>query len=840
MIPYDRYHEYHTPYTEQEEQTIEEAKRRKEELEENILSDPARYMKRDGKYYDLDVPEGQPVRVWLDPVVEAHMNIALARANEQLEGIPYMPDGEESALRFPGIDPVGKGSIVEMQYAERIAQVKAAAQLRPPELRDYVNRLVSMETDESIQHNKPRLDAMCVWAIYENNRLLPRASKLCQDREGSRILYEQLCALKLNRDVLEYERYVEGLEYAVGLKSGPIPDDIKAYYEAANIPLDEKLIAKNRELDRSMTKLDVSFQNFDNSILHYAVTQPENWGRKPEELLEAGIDFAAEIESRIPPYARTTADRVLTPLFAAAEENETGDLPISRGDYIIVDGMTVRERMMEEYREQNGENMDNFDAYYAENVRQKANEYVSAALMADKRVEAFVPDKAGRIADEPMQITKSGYEPSPLRKVTLNAWERFFAKRGFFKEKAAKAAEYERAEAARNRVHQRAMNNALEMGAKSRFLREQFFGEWSRETGRRRPVFSDPEKMKNFSYTFNRNMDTNFAALYMVSQGYKIDDIFDPTKLLKEKQTLGRLTMERIEACDISWIHGTLYQGFINMADQIDEFVHDNNLHIEDERELFRTKNAPMFVATQAAFDATQQLLSRPQGVEHYHDSPAFHAFRNAGAGLLKDELLGLDEAQQIEVKTNAAEKVLDRVMGTAQYFSYATKSLKGRINLIEEKDTMSLLGSTLGSVMAFEDSRRCYGQALWGDKSRAPATSLAPTKQGETFTTCFKQDDMNLRTMMTANLTVEEDSMRALADDITENPAKMRELGTDLSNGTAQKRMVFNASNDVLRKVLQTSQRVQNAVRINPKEAPALENQQPQRNAPAPNARVR
>lgn len=125
MIPYDRYHEYHVPYNEREEQTIEEAKRRREEFEENILTDPARYMKRDGKYYDLDVPDGEPVKVWLDPVVEAHMNIALARAEEQLEGIPYMPDGEESALRFPGIDPVGKGSVVEMQYAERIEQVKA-------------------------------------------------------------------------------------------------------------------------------------------------------------------------------------------------------------------------------------------------------------------------------------------------------------------------------------------------------------------------------------------------------------------------------------------------------------------------------------------------------------------------------------------------------------------------------------------------------------------------------------------------------------------------------------------------------------------------------------------
>ncbi|GFI64929.1 hypothetical protein IMSAG185_00522 [Lachnospiraceae bacterium] len=61
--------------------------------------------------------------------------------------------------------------------------------------------------------------------------------------------------------------------------------------------------------------------------------------------------------------------------------------------------------------------------------------------------------QTGKIPKEPVQITKTGYKPSPVKKVTLNAWERHFSKHGFYQEKAAKAVEYEKISQARERVH---------------------------------------------------------------------------------------------------------------------------------------------------------------------------------------------------------------------------------------------------------------------------------------------------------------------------------------------------------------------------------------------------
>ena len=117
--------------------------------------------------------------------------------------------------------------------------------------------------------------------------------------------------------------------------------------------------------------------------------------------------------------------------------------------------------------------------------RQQANEIVAAGLMAGKRVEAFLPDERGRIPKEPIQITKSGYEPSPLKKVTLNAWERHFSKHGYFKEKAAKAAEYQKFIEARERVrlkNQSVLGSDMQSST-SRNIKEMFFRKWVEDNG---------------------------------------------------------------------------------------------------------------------------------------------------------------------------------------------------------------------------------------------------------------------------------------------------------------------------------------------------------------------
>ena len=63
----------------------------------------------------------------------------------------------------------------------------------------------------------------------------------------------------------------------------------------------------------------------------------------------------------------------------------------------------------------------------------------------------------------------------PLKKVTLNAWERYFAKHGHYKAKAAKAAEYQRVMEGREQMRSNCLSGTLAAHAISRNQTENLF-----------------------------------------------------------------------------------------------------------------------------------------------------------------------------------------------------------------------------------------------------------------------------------------------------------------------------------------------------------------------------
>ncbi|MBR7146382.1 MAG: hypothetical protein IKD11_01510, partial [Oscillospiraceae bacterium] len=157
-------------------------------------------------------------------------------------------------------------------------------------------------------------------------------------------------------------------------------------------------------------------------------------------------------------YMRGTVDRMLSPLFEAAERNTRG--AVNRGDLIIIDGRTVREIMEERYRELQLPEGD-FETYYQKNMKNAAKDLVGAALASDKRVEMYLPSKGmGIIPAEPTTVSRTGFKPDPVKQPeAFGAIKKFFMKFGFFKEEAemarAQQEEYERTMQARERVKER-------------------------------------------------------------------------------------------------------------------------------------------------------------------------------------------------------------------------------------------------------------------------------------------------------------------------------------------------------------------------------------------------
>lgn len=370
MALYDLYSEYHDPHLTPAEQQL------------------------------LDSATG---RDGVPPSSAAHIAIAMARAEAQFQGYPPMPEDSDTSLRFPGVDPVGKYSVIDMKFAQRHSRVDACLQLRPPEVQKFVRTLRA-----SVSH-QPELRRVFddMEASARRHRTLTRASKLCLDREGSRILHRQARSLEAGEAVVRYDMLLQGLEYASGAKEGPLPADVADFYDnQLRSPIPRQILEQARELVPPK-KLTVDFPNFEHRLLQAQFSSPDNWGRPP-----AGLDPSAlDQDALLLPYAAAAAERTLSALLPVREEKGP-----DRAELIRVDGVPLRNLLD---REGIGDPS-------PRQLRELSAQHVSAALMAGRQVDLRL--SGGR---EAIPVVKTGYQPPAGQKAIQGAWERCCAKQGF-------------------------------------------------------------------------------------------------------------------------------------------------------------------------------------------------------------------------------------------------------------------------------------------------------------------------------------------------------------------------------------------------------------------------
>ena len=582
---FEQYAPYRPAITADEQEMLDEGRINQEEL----LADPTvKYWKRGW----IDA-EG---RLAPYPLQQNQMQIALDRADAQLRrwgaDPTLFPVDLETTVRFPGVDPKGKACEVDMAFAQRRARLEAALSSRPPEVRAYVERqlkdLTQLGTPMRETWDKMKIDCYDI-------RMTTLAARMAVTEETSQWLLEDAQARKGSSNITKTGSVLNVLEYLSGLTDrGPTQQE-RALMAELKAPVTPEVENHRSDSLTAPKHIAVEFENFDHQVQQKFFCDPRNWGKGPRHMPEdiVNLDAALGAVSR---YSKATADRAISPLFEAMENKTRG--VINRGDLITVDGKTIREKMCEDYVAA-GKNLREFDAFYKQNVREATSSYVSAALMAGKRVEAFVPDSQGRIPDEPTQITKAGYEPSPLKKVTLNAWQRHFAKYGYYKEKVAQADEYRRVMEARQRVKSTNLSAQLEMdGGIYPHVKEQFFGDWVRENGPLPTTVPD-----GFSVT--RSGLTTFAICRLAAQGYSIEAIHDPAQLQAEKQAAGKEVLEHLMAGDKKWAGETLFRGQERLLADVDRLT--ANMDFSDDRQILNSANRPLFFGAYALFDAGQE-----------------------------------------------------------------------------------------------------------------------------------------------------------------------------------------------------------------------------------------
>lgn len=527
-------------------------------------------------------------------VQKKETEIAFSRAVKYLEewrdkGKVY-PDIPDAAEQFPGIDPKGCYTEIDLSCKSRMQKLLGACQSRPAPIREL--------TEAS-------LDNMEKWMMYgmmesycKNIQDYRMAQKMSPSlvAAAENVSREERHRIMLGSFLSGIENVLDGLEYINGL-SDRKPDLQEVMQIGGRNEKQLAEILESRNLPATAEQgLKINFMDFDSIVAQKYFSNPLSLGKGPQTLPQ-DVANAASVEGLLDRYASATADRALNPAFSRGEKDTAGYL--NRGDLIIVDGKTVGEILAERERmtpRNPNMTMDELNEYR----RQQTNEIVAAGLMAGKRVEAFLPDKRGRIPSEPIQITKSGYEPSPLKKVTLNAWERHFSKHGFFKEKAAKAAEYQRFMEARERVQQknRSVLGSDMQSSASRNIKEMFFRKWVEDNG---PI---PDSMAG-SFSTGRGALTTTAVCAMLNEGHCMEDILDPEKLVDIKLKAGAQTANKMQADDKEWIAHTLYNGRKALIREMDRLA---DFDITDPELMFSERAAPLRFAAMVTFDLSQEV----------------------------------------------------------------------------------------------------------------------------------------------------------------------------------------------------------------------------------------
>ncbi|MCI8529624.1 MAG: DUF1682 domain-containing protein [Lachnospiraceae bacterium] len=562
------------------------------------------------------------------------------------------PDEPDIGEKFPAVDPAGCYSEVDMGFKDRMEKIKAAQATRPEAVQEYTRQLLD-------NFDKPTTGVGVMWGrvVHDTQRIRvdTRAAKRAMVQEDSDWFLDAIRELKEDSEnIQQFDRLLNVMEYAVGLTDRvPSPEE-KQLVEGLKIPLTPELEAKRKEPAKVPETIHVEFADFSSKMEQKYFANPEYWGksrrRAPKDA--PSVEVA---EASMEKYAGATADRQIAPLFAQAEGATRGR--VNRGDLIIVGGKTVREIMEEKFQQgiKDGsiDAKTDEDTWYKQNLNQMTGNIVSAGLMAGKRVEAFVPDRNGNIPKEPVGITKTGYEPSPLEKVTLNAWERHFARHGRYQAKAAKAVDYQQTMEARERVQLRNALNKMEgYQLAGDNMKDIFFGAWVKENG---PL---PQKVPG-GFSVDRSLMTSLAVCTMLDRGHSLEDVLNPDKLVQQRNEIGKEVVDRMKAGDEKWEAKAFLHGGRALEKELERLA--ASMDYTNDKEVFSDKGLLFCQASGAMMDIRQEVD------------------RSAA---VKDEIINMVEKESPGKGKKAMDEFIEMGGGIPYYANYARDALRARVNL--------------------------------------------------------------------------------------------------------------------------------------------------------------
>lgn len=405
------------PADAEELQRVEKAKATKAEAD-------AKGQTFEQKFEWVDKVDGKEVYrlVASDPVQDTWIEIALDRAAQWLDGIEY-PLILGLEWKFPGVNPHGKHSELEMAFDQRLERLERIA------------KKCASPNQEILKHFFENLSVLVelkkgVQEYGETIRLYSFAAMVCPEPEVSEALENEAnrwaADAKKDPDVRALDQILTVMEQVAGIQAGPLdPEAIercKQYFP--DLPLTEETpIGRNvYDIEPEIYLADVEpdeerFADIAKHILQQEAMADPKYLQKLRDQAEGLIENREELSSEIPEESlkackrRCAVAQMLTDFFAPLEKIGEPRTPggFDRGTQIIVDGKQIKQWMQENYEESDDDEKSEieFEEWYQKNLDLWSVWLVSSALENQKRVLVYATSSDGSINTWPTEIKEN-------------------------------------------------------------------------------------------------------------------------------------------------------------------------------------------------------------------------------------------------------------------------------------------------------------------------------------------------------------------------------------------------------------------------------------------------
>lgn len=446
-------------------------------------------------------------------------------------GLPAFPLGERLENDFPGVDPLGKHSRIDLSYERRIAAVKARLPLCDEAVQAEFKRLEASPglakaksgmAQESIQYG------MLEHTAYRGLTGLPPE----EQNSSAQSINALLEKYKGSPSVRLCGAYLRQAEYLTGLHTDQPSRRQTALLKSAELLAGEDALKQAGKRCTVPARLSVPFENSENwawrrYLLQSAEKGPAALGNALENYRslngqQAGLRYE---QNQLESYADTTIKQILTPAFEGMKSKHPG---LNQMDYIFIDGESISQLLKK------------LGADNSPTAEMEGRMHLVTALQTNQHVRVYLPDPVTKIpGTTPTTLVREGYEPQPLNKPHRNAWERFWSKRDFYKEKAEQLKKYKE-----NKTQLKQEAASVQKSTKEGLWQERLADckRIAEEPPRIRQEFEESLHLKaqtDGQYFRSSRSGATIAACILL-RDHQLEDILDPGKLREEKLLAGQ------------------------------------------------------------------------------------------------------------------------------------------------------------------------------------------------------------------------------------------------------------------------------------------------------------